>query len=38
MIGRVLMAIATSIINGYLGIVMTAAFMIFYFAVEKERA
>lgn len=37
-VGRVLMATATSIINGYLGIVMTTAFMVFYFAVEKERA
>lgn len=37
-IGRVLMAAATSVINGYLGIVMTAAFMVFYFAIEKERA
>jgi len=36
-VGRVLMAVATSVINGYLGIVMTAAFMVFYFAVEKER-
>lgn len=37
-IGRVLMAATTSVINGYLGIVMTAAFMVFYFAIEKERA
>jgi hypothetical protein len=37
-IGRVLMATATSVINGYLGIVMTAAFMVFYFAIEKEKA
>lgn len=37
-IGRVLMATVTSVINGYLGIVMTAAFMVFYFAIEKERA
>ncbi len=37
-IGRLLMAATTSIINGYLGIVMTAAFMVFYFAIEKERA
>jgi hypothetical protein len=37
-IGRVLMAFATSVINGYLGVVMTTAFMIFYFAVEREKA
>jgi len=37
MVGKVLMATATSIINGYLGIVMTAAFMVFYFAIEKEK-
>ncbi|MCX5679177.1 MAG: hypothetical protein NTZ95_00640 [Candidatus Omnitrophica bacterium] len=37
-VGRVLMAAATSVINGYLGIVMTAAFMVFYFEIEKGRA
>lgn len=36
-IGRGLMALATSVINGYLGIVMTAAFFVFYFGIEKER-
>lgn len=36
-IGRVLMALATSVVNGYLGIVMTTAFFVFYFAIEKEK-
>lgn len=36
-IGKILMAITTSIINGYLGIVMTAAFMVFYLGLGRER-
>lgn len=38
-VGQVLMAIATSAINGYLGIVMMASFMTFYLSLTgKERA
>jgi hypothetical protein len=36
-IGKVLMAVATSVINGYLGIVMSAAFMVFYFGLGREK-
>ncbi len=37
-VGRVIMAIATSIVNGYLGIVMTASFMSFYLGYTgKEK-
>lgn len=37
--GQILMAVVTSIINGYLGVVMMAAFMTFYLAlVSKDKA
>jgi len=35
--GRIVMAIVTSVINGYLGVVMTGSFMIFYLGL-KEKA
>jgi len=34
--GRSVMAVVTSCINGYLGVVMTASFMIFYLGLNKE--
>lgn len=37
-VGKVLMAIATSIVNGYLGIVMTASFMVFYLGLTKKAS
>jgi len=36
-VGKILMAIATSVINGYLGIVMSAAFMVFYLGLSREK-
>lgn len=36
--GKILMAIATSVINGYLGVVMMASFMIFYFSLKGKAA
>ena len=36
--GQIVIGVVNSLFNGYFGIVMTAAFMIFYFAIEKERA
>jgi hypothetical protein len=36
-IGKILMAITTSVINGYLGIVMSAAFMVFYLGLGREK-
>jgi len=35
--GKILMAAATSVINGYLGIVMSAAFMVFYLGLGREK-
>jgi len=35
--GKILMATATSVINGYLGIVMSAAFMVFYLGLGREK-
>ena len=37
-IGRAIMMVVTSIINGYLGVVITASFMAFYLAVAKKEA
>ena len=34
--GRILMAVVTSVINGYLGIVMMAAFMVYYLGLAKS--
>lgn len=36
-VGKVLMAVATSAINGYLGIVMTGSFMVFYLSIAVEK-
>lgn len=36
-VGQVLMSIATSAINGYLGIVMMASFMVFYLGLTAKR-
>lgn len=36
MIGKMLMAVVTSVINGYLGIVMMAAFMVFYLGLSAK--
>jgi len=36
--GKILMAIATSILNGYLGIVMTGSFMVYYLFLDKGQA
>lgn len=36
-VGKILMAVVTSIINSYLGIVMMAAFMAFYLGLAKEK-
>ena len=35
--GKILMAVTTSVINGYLGIVMSAAFVVFYLGLARER-
>ncbi|MFA5143542.1 MAG: hypothetical protein WC522_05190 [Candidatus Omnitrophota bacterium] len=36
MVGKILMAVVTSIINGYLGIVMMAAFMVYYLGLAAK--
>ena len=36
--GRIIMAIVTSIINGYLGVVMTGSFMVFYLGLKEKAA
>lgn len=36
--GKILMAVTTSIINGYLGIVMTGSFMVYYLSIAGERS
>lgn len=36
MVGKILMAVVTSIINGYLGIVMMAAFMVYYLSLAAN--
>jgi sterol desaturase/sphingolipid hydroxylase (fatty acid hydroxylase superfamily) len=35
-VGRIIMSAVTSCINGYLGVVMTASFMVFYLGLAKE--
>jgi hypothetical protein len=37
-VGQILMAVVTSAINGYLGVVMMAAFMTFYLEISKKTA
>jgi hypothetical protein len=36
-VGKVIMAIATSAINSYLGVVMTASFMAFYLGLTSKQ-
>lgn len=36
-VGKALMAVATSAINGYLGIVMTGSFMVFYLSIAVDK-
>jgi len=36
--GRIVMIVVSSAVNGYLGLVVTAAFMAFYLAIAKETA
>lgn len=35
--GRVLMAVATSVVNGYLGVVMTTSFIVFYLGLANKE-